>query len=264
MQNLSINNGLDNTPQAPFPASTRSSRLSLVLDAAPTVDGNGVPQTLGLIDVNHQGIIGGSIMGTGDLDGDGTFNNDRVFSSADGSKNYYPRGDWSRFPSLQESDFLVEAIYAGIVYRWEVSYTGNITWTDPNSGTLASVSDTGGVDVVLKGVSSGSATSIPGDYNNNGIVDAGDYVVWRKNQRTSAVLPNDPFGPLVGDSQFNLWRANFGKVPGQGAGSGISAGNIPEPAAILLVFAAVICATFARRRPLPALAPVPTRAAIAR
>ena len=249
MQNLSINNGLDNTPQGTFPASTRSSRLSLVLDAAPTVDGGGVPQTLGLIDVNHQSIIGGTILGTGDLDGDGTFDNDRVFTSANGSKDYYPRSEWSRFPSLQESDFLVEAIFAGTVYRWEVSYTGNITWIDPNAGTIASVSDTGGVDVVLKGVSSAVATTIPGDFNNNGVVDAADYVLWRKNQRTSNVLANDPFGPLIGDSQYKLWKANFGKTPGQGAGSVLNSVRVPEPNTMLIVLGAIIGALLFRRRP---------------
>jgi hypothetical protein len=249
MQNLSINNGLDNSPQGSFPASTRSSRLSLILDAAPSVDVNGVPQTLGLIDVNSQGLLGGMITGTGDLDGDATFNNDRVFSSADGTRDYYPRGVWStRFPSSPESDFLVEAIYAGTVYRWEVSYTGNIIWADPNTGTLASVSDTGGVDVVLKGVSSAPATTIPGDYNNDNIVNGADYVVWRKNRMTNNMLPNDPFGPLILDSQYNLWRANFGKTPGTGAGSVVTMDAVPEPGTVVLTFGGLISVARVRRR----------------
>lgn len=249
MQNLSLNNGLDNSPQGSFPASTRSSRLSLVLDAAPTVDGNGVPQALGLIDVNSQGLLGGTIGGTGDLDGDATFNNDRVFSSADGVKDYYPRNVFTSRPTLTsqpEDNFLVSAIYNGTLYKWEVTYTGNIVWADVNAGTLASVSDTGGVDVVLKGVSSGPANSIPGDFNNNGVVDAADYVLWRKNQRTTNVLANDPYGPLVSDSQFALWRSNFGKTIGQGAGTALNSGAVPEPGAMLLVFVVLMGAATLR------------------
>jgi hypothetical protein len=246
MQNLSLNNGLDNTPQGAFPASTRSSRLSLILDAAPTVDGNGIPQTLGLIDVNHGGILGGIINGAGDLDGDTVFNNDQVFSSADGTKNYYPRSAWSRFPTKTESDFLVEAIFAGTVYRWEVSYTGDISWNNADNGLVGNVSDTGGVDVVLKGVSSGPATVVPGDYTNNGIVDAADYALWRKSQQTAKVLPNDPYGPLVGDSQYKLWRTNFGKIPGQGTGATLSAETVPEPGTLMLMIAGLLATVFRR------------------
>ncbi len=51
--NLSINNGQDNA--GPGIRST----LDLVLHDAPTVDGNGVPQNLGLFDVNYSGFFGG-------------------------------------------------------------------------------------------------------------------------------------------------------------------------------------------------------------
>jgi hypothetical protein len=46
-----------------------------------------------------------------------------------------------------------------------------------------------------------------GDYNNNGTVDAGDYVLWRK----GGPLQNDPT-PGVQPGDYNVWRANFGKA----------------------------------------------------
>jgi hypothetical protein len=80
--------------------------------------------------------------------------------------------------------------------------------------------------------------SLVGDYNANNVVDAADYVVFRKNEGTTNTLPNDPTGGTIGPAQYTQWRANFGKVPG----SGLSAGNIPEPATItLLAIAAALC-----------------------
>lgn len=48
-----------------------------------------------------------------------------------------------------------------------------------------------------------------GDYNNNGIVDAADYTLWRDNLNTSATLPNDTT-PGVTQNDYNVWKANFG------------------------------------------------------
>jgi hypothetical protein len=88
---------------------------------------------------------------------------------------------------------------------------------------------------------------IAGDYNNNGTVDAADYVVWRENLNTSNVLPNDPNGGTIDQDQYNTWRANFGRAAGGGTGANLEA--VPEPAtavAALLTFLAV--AVSSRRR----------------
>jgi hypothetical protein len=78
-------------------------------------------------------------------------------------------------------------------------------------------------------------TQIPGDYNNDGIVDQADYVTWRKNP--------DAFG---GDPDgYNTWRMNFGSGS---AGSGAASGAVPEPAAwLMLSLAAAVVATDRRR-----------------
>jgi hypothetical protein len=60
---------------------------------------------------------------------------------------------------------------------------------------------------------------IPGDFNEDGKVDAADYVVWRKTDGT-------PTG-------YNLWRTNFGRT--SGSGSSLTAGAaVPEPSTMLL------------------------------
>jgi hypothetical protein len=88
-----------------------------------------------------------------------------------------------------------------------------------------------------------SPPGLTGDYNNNGIVDAGDFIVWRKKSGTSAVLPNDPIGGTIGPAQYTQWRANFGKtLSGSGSGGGLgSTESVPEPNALfLLLFAAFV------------------------
>jgi hypothetical protein len=72
-----------------------------------------------------------------------------------------------------------------------------------------------------------------GDYNDNGTVDAADYVLWRKTLNQSAT-PNGSGADGNGDGTVNagdytFWRARFGNVVG-GAGSGVGSA-IPEPAA---------------------------------
>jgi hypothetical protein len=89
-----------------------------------------------------------------------------------------------------------------------------------------------------------SAANIPGDYNDDGTVDAADYVVWRKHSGTSTTLPNDEIGGMIGTPQYDQWRMNFG--PPAGAGATVSAtttSTVPEPATLLLFvvgFAAAI------------------------
>jgi hypothetical protein len=67
--------------------------------------------------------------------------------------------------------------------------------------------------------------NLAGDYNGNGIVDAADYVIWRKNDGT-------PLG-------YNTWRTNFGRTLGSGSGA-LSQTAVPEPAATSLLLLAIL------------------------
>jgi autotransporter-associated beta strand protein len=92
---------------------------------------------------------------------------------------------------------------------------------------------------------------LAGDYNNDGVVNAADYVVWRKNVgQPSQSLPNDTTGVIVGQAQYNLWRSNFGgttSLPGSGA---LEIGStIPEPSSVaLLTLGLAALAAFATGR----------------
>jgi hypothetical protein len=83
---------------------------------------------------------------------------------------------------------------------------------------------------------------LPGDFNNNGVVDAADYVMWRNNAGSTTALPNDSIGGTIGPAQYNEWRAHFGQTSGSGA-SAITNGSadVPEPAAAFFVIAAILC-----------------------
>jgi hypothetical protein len=86
--------------------------------------------------------------------------------------------------------------------------------------------------------------SLVGDYNNNGRVDAADYVAWRENMGTMNTLPNDPLGGTIGQGQYVNWRAHFGEVNPQAA-QGI--GTVPEPHTTNLLIVGVVAGIVARR-----------------
>ncbi|HJQ82113.1 MAG TPA: hypothetical protein VJ828_19265 [Lacipirellulaceae bacterium] len=72
---------------------------------------------------------------------------------------------------------------------------------------------------------------VTGDYNNNGAVDAADYVVWRKNEGTSNPLPNTAITSTpIGPEHYAEWRANFDRT-----GGAASVAAVPEPAAVSLL-----------------------------
>jgi hypothetical protein len=71
------------------------------------------------------------------------------------------------------------------------------------------------------------ATPIPeptGDFNEDGVVDAADYVVWRKNNGSQ--------------QEYDTWRANFGTMPGT---SSAFVTSVPEPRAWSLLSIAIVC-----------------------
>lgn len=91
----------------------------------------------------------------------------------------------------------------------------------------------------------------PGDFNNDGKVDSGDYVTWRKKLGTSSALPNDNgLGTPIGQAHYTLWRSRFGNIaPGTGFNGGAIAA-IPEPTALFIFAIGMIGMSFARSKTL--------------
>ncbi|WP_146588573.1 hypothetical protein [Posidoniimonas polymericola] len=71
---------------------------------------------------------------------------------------------------------------------------------------------------------------LAGDYNDDGVVDAADYTIWRDNVGASAgTLPNDPNSVAIGQAQYATWVANFAA-----GGPSSSAEAAPEPGSLAL------------------------------
>jgi hypothetical protein len=152
--------------------------------------------------------IAGSLTSTGTLDidvnGTDTGQTDRfdVIGSADleGMVDVDVLGGFT-----PTSDITILTTIAGI------NLTGSLTLAGPDAGLFSGVSVIGN-NLVLAVAGAG----LDGDYNGDNVVDAADYIVWRKTDGT-------PGG-------YNLWRENFGNTAGSGAGSGVQTA-VPEPSA---------------------------------
>jgi hypothetical protein len=91
-------------------------------------------------------------------------------------------------------------------------------------------------------IAAATITSNSGDFNNDGTIDAADYVVWR-----------DGLGAFYTQNDYDVWRAHFGQTAGSGAtvyplgpsAEPLSAA-VPEPATTLLCLLSIIFRLFPR------------------
>jgi hypothetical protein len=129
----------------------------------------------------------------------------------------------------------------------QVFVTTNVFVAGTASGDSATL---GGM---VQRLAQSGAPGTPGDYNQNGAVDAADYTIWRNRLGAPAgTLPNDTSGGVIGVAQYNLWKARFG-IAGSAAGSlsstEISGVAVPEPAIGMLLLGAVWMGRLRRRSP---------------
>lgn len=90
---------------------------------------------------------------------------------------------------------------------------------------------------------------LPGDFNNDGTVDAADYTVWRNNLGAaddSALNGNGDGLPGIDASDYNLWKTYFGTSVG--VTSLLVSQTVPEPTTIATVGLALAGIVILRRR----------------
>jgi hypothetical protein len=94
-------------------------------------------------------------------------------------------------------------------------------------------------NIVIEGEGS-VVVGVPGDYNNNGAVDAADYVLWRD----GGPLMNEGNNPgTVNQADYDFWRATFGATSTPGLGSS----QVPEPLSVAIACCAIMFCWVSRR-----------------
>jgi hypothetical protein len=97
--------------------------------------------------------------------------------------------------------------------------TGSLVWNISYAANLVALS-----------------VSLPGDFDDDGSVDAADYVVWRKG-----------LGSAYTQSDYNIWRTHFGQTAGSASGASANI-TVPERASpVPLIFAAASWFLWRRR-----------------
>lgn len=154
-------------------------------------------------------------LGTYDLDGDFEFDPDASFSLTLGESFNLINGE-GNLNGATFDELIMPFLTPGL--EWDTS-------TFYNNGTVVIV-----------------AESLNGDFNNDGIVDAADYTVYRDNLGSSNALPNDnDLGTPVGSAHYDLWVANFG------ATAPSASSTIPEPASCVCVSTFLLFSCCVRR-----------------
>jgi hypothetical protein len=208
-------------------------RFSMDVNILGNNGGNGTtPLTLGISasDMNYETAYNIDVNGDGDFD-DGA----EVYNHGNIKPTVAVSGEWVNIgftfdqgePQNIDADVLPEhrVFSNGLALQWYLSY---------GSGEFGLDSDN------IVNVDNFRIEFLPapnGDYNDDGKVDAADYIVWRKNEGTTNLLPNDNgLGGTIGTAHYELWRSNFGNPAA--SGSGIVLYNyssaVPEPNTLAL------------------------------
>lgn len=131
-----------------------------------------------------------------------------------------PQSGWTQVPPATTT--IPAATWAGS--QWNVTVVGVDNPSDPNGPDSQRN---------VKNVNFGShqAQASPGDFDNSHVVDASDYIMWRKKLGTTASPPfsgADGNGNGVVDAaDYDVWRAHFGQTFGAGSalGSVVASGS---------------------------------------
>ena len=118
------------------------------------------------------------------------------------------------------------------IWQWEMSGSQGSTW-NINPATNANQPDN---RILAQWLSGFVGNLLPGDFNDDGAVDASDYTLWRDSLARQVTFFSSADGNgngVIDQADYDAWVANFGDTSGGGAGA------VPEPAAAMLMLAAL-------------------------
>jgi hypothetical protein len=127
-----------------------------------------------------------------------------------------------------------------------------IGWAPDGKSFFTTSEIVGGTPAPVHSYSFAAPLSVlPGDYNNDHVVDAADYSVWRDQFGAEIALPNEVETPgSVTSEDYVVWKGHFGEtLPGGDELSDARSVVVPEPASAALVMIVVCaCGAFRQRR----------------
>jgi hypothetical protein len=85
-----------------------------------------------------------------------------------------------------------------------------------------------GVAALIVAPVGGIGDFLPGDYDENGVVDASDYTVWRNALPTGDLTADGNFDGQVTEADYLVWKSSFGLTYGGGGAIG-GLLSVPEP-----------------------------------
>jgi autotransporter-associated beta strand protein len=146
---------------------------------------------------------------------------------------------------LDPNGFMQAGNYTLIDYGTRTGDVSSLGTPVGPAGFNYSLVDTGSL---IRLVVSEIPVGVSGDFNDDGVVDMGDFVVWAKNRDTSNPLPNDDdIGGVIGQPHYDLWKTNFGRVLEE-AGGGQGNDAVPEPTTALFAVLGICAVAFSRRQ----------------
>jgi hypothetical protein len=85
-----------------------------------------------------------------------------------------------------------------------------------------------------------TVVGLEGDFNGDGIVDAADYPVWRNHfgEADETNLNFNGDGNDVGESDYTIWKANYGRSSAEAGGGELA--SIPEPSSVAIFLIATL------------------------
>ncbi len=145
------------------------------------------------------------------------------------------------------------AINAGAVDMVHAAGLELHVWTVNNLGRMQQLIDLG-VDGITTDTPQSLRAIVPwpglaGDFNEDGVVDAGDYTVWRNSLGDEVINGTGADGDrdgLITTADYQIWKTNFGAAAGGLATAGPL--TVPEPTGLAVVVLLGVVACVARRR----------------